>query len=93
MINAMNKQQDTLLEFPCQFPIKIMGHANEEFEFAVIAIVRRHVPDLSEAAVTRRESSANKYAALTITINATSKAQLDAIYQELSSHPLVLMAL
>lgn len=89
----MNKQQDTLLEFPCQFPIKIMGHANQEFEFAVVAIVRRHVPDLSETAIKRRESSANKYAALTVTVNATSKAQLDAIYQELSAHPLVLMAL
>ena len=89
----MTKHADTLLEFPCQFPIKIMGPATQEFENEVVAILHRHVPDLSEAAISRRESSANKYAALTVTINATSKAQLDAIYQDLTDHELVLMAL
>ena len=93
MINTMSKSQDSLLEFPCQFPIKIMGQANDEFEFAVIEIMRRHVPDLSEGAIKRRESSAKNYASLTVMVNATSKAQLDAIYQELSDHPLVIMAL
>lgn len=89
----MTRSDDTLLEFPCQFPIKIMGLATEEFETEVIQIIHRHVPDLSENAVKRRDSAANKYLALTVTINATSKSQLDAIYQELSDHQLVLMAL
>ena len=44
----MSEQQDTLLEFPCQFPIKVMGPATDEFEYTVVTIVRRHVPDLSE---------------------------------------------
>ena len=89
----MALSEDTLLEFPCQFPIKVMGPATEDFEFVVVTIVRRHVPDLSETAVKCRQSAAKKYIALTVTINATSKVQLDAIYQELSDHPLVLMAL
>ena len=89
----MTEQQQTVLEFPCKFPIKVMGPATDAFEFAVIGIFRRHVPDLTEAAVKRRESSANKYASLTVTITATDKAQLDAIYQELNDHELVLMTL
>lgn len=89
----MNTQQDTLLEFPCQFPIKVMGPATDEFEYTVVTIVRRHVPDLSETAVARRESKAKNYVALTVTIRATSKTQLDTIYQELNAHELVLMTL
>jgi len=89
----MTDTRETLLKFPCEFPIKVMGPATDEFEYAVIAIFRRHVPDLGEAAVTRRASAANNYAALTVTITATDKAQLDAIYQELNTHELVLMTL
>jgi uncharacterized protein len=84
---------ETLLEFPCQFPIKVMGKSNLEFDLLVIEIVRRHVPDLHEQAVTSRASKDANYLAVTVTIKATSKAQLDAIYQDLSSHPQVLMAL
>lgn len=89
----MTKQQDTLLEFPCQFPIKVMGPATDEFEYAVLAIVRRFVPDLGEGAVTRRNSNAKNYTALTVTITATDKAQLDNLYQALNAHDLVLMTL
>ncbi len=84
---------ETLLEFPCQFPIKVMGKSNLEFDLLVIEIVRRHVPDLLEQAVTTRASKDANYVAVTVTIKATSKAQLDAIYQDLTSHPQVLMAL
>ena len=89
----MTEPQQTALQFPCQFPVKVMGPATDEFEFTVIGIFRRHVPDLSETAVKRRESSANKYASLTVTITATGQAQLDALYQELNDHELVLMTL
>ncbi len=84
---------ETLLEFPCQFPIKVMGKSNLEFDLLVIEIVRRHVPDLHELAVKTRASKDANYLAVTVTIKATSKAQLDAIYQDLTSHPQVLMAL
>ena len=84
---------ETLLEFPCQFAIKAMGKTNIEFDLLVIDIVRRHVPDLHEQSVTTRSSKDANYMAVTVMIQATSKAQLDAIYQDLSDHPLVLMAL
>lgn len=85
--------EETLLEFPCQFPIKVMGKSNLEFDLLVTEIVRRHIPDLHEHAVTTRASKSANYVAVTILIEATSKAQLDAIYQDLTSHPNVLMAL
>jgi len=84
---------ETLLEFPCQFAIKAMGKTNIEFDLLVIDIVRRHAPDLHEQSVTTRSSKDANYLAVTVMIQATSKAQLDAIYQDLSDHPLVLMAL
>jgi uncharacterized protein len=83
---------ETLLEFPCQFAIKAMGKNTVEFDLLVIEIVRRHVPG-REQTVTTRPSKDGNYLAVTVLIQATSKQQLDAIYQDLSNHPLVLMAL
>ncbi|MGZ4980148.1 MAG: HP0495 family protein [Methylobacter sp.] len=85
--------EETLLEFPCRFPIKVMGKANLELDLLVIEIVRRHAPDIHEGAVTTRLSKDGNYISVTIVVEATSKQQLDAIYQELSDHPHVLMAL
>ena len=84
---------ETLLEFPCQFAIKAMGKNDLEFDLLVIEIVRRHVPELHEQAVTSRPSKGANYLAVTVMIQASSKQQLDAIYQDLSGHPQVLMAL
>lgn len=85
--------EDTLLEFPCQFPIKVMGKAVLELDLLVIDIVRRHVSDIDEGTVSIRSSKDGNYLAVTIIIEASSKQQLDAIYQDLSDHPHVLMAL
>ncbi|MGZ4970040.1 MAG: YbeD family protein [Methylobacter sp.] len=85
--------EETLLEFPCQFPIKAMGKTNVELDLLVIEIVRRHVADLHEGAVTTRPSKDGNYIAVTVIIEASSKQQLDAIYQDLTDHPHVLMAL
>lgn len=85
--------EETLLEFPCQFPIKAMGKSNVELELLVIEIVRRHAPNLSENAVKSRPSKDGNYIAVTVVVEATSKQQLDAIYRDLTSHPHVLMAL
>ncbi len=85
--------EETLLEFPCQFPIKAMGKADIELDLLIIEIVRRHVIDISEGAVTTRPSKDGNYIAVTVIIKATSKQQLDAIYQDLTDHPHVLMAL
>ena len=85
--------EETLLVFPCQFPIKVMGKTSSELDLVVVEIVRRHAPDLHEGTVTTRPSKDGNYLAVTIVIEATSKQQLDAIYQDLSDHPHVLMAL
>jgi len=84
---------DTLLEFPTDFPLKVMGRAKEGFAQTVHDIVRRHAPDYDGATMELRPSSAGKYLSVTCTIRATSKEQLDALYRELSSHPDVTMVL
>lgn len=85
--------EETLLEFPCQFPIKAMGKTNIELDMLVVEIVRRHVVDINESAVSTRPSKDGNYMAVTVIVEATSKQQLDAIYQDLTDHPHVLMAL
>lgn len=84
---------ESLLKFPCEFPIKAMGPGHEGFEDLVAGIVRRHAPNLGENAVTTRPSKGGKYLAVTVTIRAESRAQLDAIYQDLTACPEVLVAL
>ena len=84
---------ETLLEFPCAFPLKIMGRTQDGFAQAVLDVVLRHVPDFDSASMEMRASRQGKYLSLTCTINATSREQLDALYRELSAHPQVVMVL
>ncbi len=85
--------EKTNLKFPCEFPIKVMGPATHEFEAKILGIMHKHAPDMSENSVTTRLSKDGKYQSITVTINATSKEQLDAIYLEITSDKDVLMAL
>lgn len=87
------QEQDTLFEFPCEFPVKIMGKAHEDLHQAVKQILAEHAPDFDADNIKIRESKDGNYHALTATIRATSKPQLDAIYHALTDHDLVLMAL
>lgn len=87
------EEGETLLEFPCQFPIKAMGLACDELEIAVIEIINRHVEDLAEGALSMKPSKNGKYTAITVTITAHSKDQLDAIYVDMSACELVSIAL
>ena len=89
----MTEQAETLLEFPCAFPLKVMGLSSDALAQTVLEIVRRHAPDFDGAQMEMRASSGGKYVSLTCTITATSKAQLDALYRELSGHPLVKVVL
>ncbi len=89
----MSEQEETLLEFPCEFSVKAMGLATDNFDTVVVEIVRRHVPELGEGAVKTRPSKEGKYLSVTVTFDATSKPQLDAIYQDLTDHDQVLMSL
>ncbi len=86
-------EEDTLFEFPCQFPIKAMGKNTTEFNTVVIKIISQHVEYISKGCVKTRLSSGDKFLSVTVTIEATSKKQLDAIYQGLTDHPDVLMSL
>ncbi len=84
---------DSPLEFPCDFPIKAMGKAVENFDSLVVGIVRKHSPDLREGAVKTRLSKGGNYVSVTVTIQARSRAQLDSIYMDLTANEQILMAL
>ncbi|MEW5755629.1 MAG: DUF493 domain-containing protein [Pseudomonadota bacterium] len=85
--------QESLLTFPCEFPLKVMGPAAADFDAHVIGIIRRHIPDLREGAVSTRASKGGRYLAVTVVITATSRAQLDAIYIDLNRSERVTMVL
>ena len=87
------KEGETLLEFPCEFPVKAMGLTCDSLEISVIEIINRHVDNLSEGALRMKPSKNGKYTAITITITAHSKQQLDNIYIELTACEYVSMAL
>lgn len=80
-------------DFPCAFAIKALGPSEPDFDALVVSLIRPHVADLAEGAVTTRPSRAGRWTAVTVTIEAVSQAQLDAIYQSLSTHEKVVMAL
>lgn len=84
---------DTLFEFPCEFPLKIMGAARDDFAQAMVAVVRAHAPDFDPATVEMRASGKGNYLALTCTIRARSREQLDGLYRDLSAHPYVKIVL
>ena len=79
--------EDSLLEFPCAFPVKVMGANTAEFEAAIVMISRQHIPDLGEAAISSAQSRTGKYVSITITFTATSRPQIDNLYRALNAHP------
>ncbi|MGB5486936.1 MAG: DUF493 domain-containing protein [Lysobacterales bacterium] len=85
--------QETLLEFPCKFPVKAMGRNEDGFEALVTKIILTHAEMFAAEAVTTQLSSTGKYLSVTVTIEAISKAQLDRIYQDLTDCVQVLVAL
>lgn len=85
--------EESLLEFPCDFPIKAMGHYSEDFPLLILDIINRHTPEQNHTRFHVRESRNGRYQSITVTVHATSRAQLDAIYQDLSTHERVVMAL
>jgi uncharacterized protein len=81
------------LAFPCDFPIKVMGRKQPGFAQAVTDIVLKHAPDFDLASVEMRPSRQGRYLSVTCVVRATSREQLDALYQELCDHPGVVMVL
>jgi len=91
--DARMSEEDTLLQFPTDFPIKIMGQRRDDFAQAMVELVLRHAPDFKAETVEMRVSSSGNYLSVTCVVRATSKAQLDALYREITAHPWVKMAL
>jgi hypothetical protein len=85
--------QQSLLSYPVQFPMKILGRREGGFAQAVMAIVLKHAPDFQPSSMEMRPSRQGTYLSLTVTVNATSREQLDALYRELCDHPAVVMVL
>jgi putative lipoic acid-binding regulatory protein len=85
--------RETLLEFPCDFPLKIMGVNAADFAQAIAVVVQNHAPDFDAATMAMRASKAGNYLALTCTVRATSQAQLDVLYRALTAHPMVRVVL
>lgn len=86
-------ERESLIEYPCEFPIKIMGRTEPGFAQAVIELVTHHAPDFDPGSVEMRTSRKNRYLSLTCTVRATSREQLDGLYQALCDHPQVVMVL
>jgi putative lipoic acid-binding regulatory protein len=89
----MTDGDEGLLQFPCEFPIKVMGRDDESFRSLTLAIVERHAGPLEPGRISERPSSRGRFVALTYTIEAQSRRQLDTIYEELTGSGVVLVAL
>jgi len=88
-VNRYIPPEESLIEYPSAFPIKVMGVHAEDFVEAVVSIVVEHDPGFDTATIERRPSSSGNYLGLTVTVTATSREQLDNIYRKLTGHPLV----
>ena len=89
----MSEAAASALKFPMAFPIKVMGRRDDRFAQAIVDVVLKHAPDFAPATLEMRSSREGNYLSVTATINATSREQLDALYRELTAHPMVAMVL
>jgi putative lipoic acid-binding regulatory protein len=92
-MNAKPPAADSLIEYPCDFPIKVMGLNVQGYTAAMSYVVRQFDPDWTDNKLETRESAGGKYLSLTFTVRATSREQLDELYRTLSSHPMAKVVL
>ncbi|MBT8443668.1 MAG: DUF493 domain-containing protein [Gammaproteobacteria bacterium] len=93
MSNADDKPRESIIEFPCRFPIKVMGRDESEFKAHVLQIVSAHVDDIAPEDIAVRSSRKGKFLAVTVTIEATSQEHLDRVYRNLTSSERILYVL
>ena len=86
-------RQESLIEYPSLFPIKVMGEKVDGLVHAISVIAREFDPVFDATTIELRESKGGKYLGVTITIMATSREQLDELYRTLSTHPMVKVVL
>ena len=91
--SKLAESQESLIEFPCDFPIKVMGETHENFTDEIIKTIQKQLPSFDAGNIEMRGSSGGKYISLTCTVYVISKPQLDNIYRALSSHPMVKVVL
>lgn len=84
---------ESVIEFPCEFPIKMMGRDTPEFRTTTRKLIEHHVGPLAEEAIKTNLSGKGNFVSVTVTVTATSQQQLDDIYRDVSGHDDVLMAL
>ena len=89
----MSEPTPSLMEFPCDFPVKIIGIASENFLLDVTRTILKHYPQTEASAINHKPSNQNNYLAITATIYAQDQRSLDALYQELTSMPGIKMVL
>ena len=85
--------RDSLIEYPCDFPIKVIGLHQPDFLITMVAVVQKFDPDFDATKVELRPSKGEKYLGITLNFRASSRAQLDGLYIALTSHPMVKIAL
>lgn len=90
---AGTPRPDTSIEYPCRFPIKVMGAKVDGFVHAVTTVARAFDPSFDATTIELRESRGGNYLGVTITITATSREQLDELYRTLCTHPMVKVVL
>ena len=93
MVEKNDNITETLIEFPCDFPIKVMGETHDDFAAEIIRTIQTQLPGFNATKIEMRGSSGGKYISLTCTVHVTTKAQLDDVYRALSAHPMVKFAL
>jgi putative lipoic acid-binding regulatory protein len=86
-------RRDSLIEYPSEFPIKVMGAKVDGFVHAMTTIAREFDPAFDATSIELRDSKAGNYLGITLTITATSREQLDELYRTLSTHPMVKVVL
>ena len=79
----MQEPDPPKIEFPCDYPIKVLGQSSDAFESIILEVFERHAPGFDQAGITARDSSKGTFTALTITITATGPEQLEALHQDL----------
>jgi putative lipoic acid-binding regulatory protein len=93
MMNKPIPPEESLIEYPSKFPIKVMGAHVEGFPEAIAIVARSFDPEFDASTIEHRPSSSGNYLGLTITVTATSREQLDELYRTLTTHPMVKVVL
>ena len=92
-LNRPIPPDQSLIEYPCHFPIKVMGANVDGYISAITHVVRSFDPEFDAATIEQRPSKAGNYLGLTLTIYVTSREQLDELYRTLTTHPMVKIVL